>query len=268
MTSKARPVAHPKLTPLPDPPEHERDMQQLPYIAETIMTLRAYYRHTLGRSDVLVNGEGYLCPRAGLARTSPRPDCLVALNLPIAPETIEWEANGYTIEEIGQPPDFVLEVGSKTGGFNDHTRKRDVYAALEVQEYWRFDPTGGIYHDAPWRATFWWGVVTSRSPLKRGAMGYTGAIVPRWVWNCTGWKINCGSMNRQRDNTCPTSRSPWPSGTRPKTGPGQKRKGPSGLKPGYGSWKRNCAVYGVRKSRGNFRVERFTCAATHGSGLL
>ena len=149
MTSKARPVAHPKLTPLPDPPEHERDMQQLPYIAETIMTLRAYYRHTLGRSDVLVNGEGYLCPRAGLARTSPRPDCLVALNLPIAPETIEWEANGYTIEEIGQPPDFVLEVGSKTGGFNDHTRKRDVYAALEVQEYWRFDPTGGIYHDAP-----------------------------------------------------------------------------------------------------------------------
>ena len=149
MTSKARPVAHPKLTPLPDPPEHERDMQQLPYIAETIMTLRAYYRHTLGRSDVLVNGEGYLCPRAGLARTSPRPDCLVALNLPIAPETIEWEANGYTIEEIGQPPDFVLEVGSKTGGFNDHTRKRDVYVALEVQEYWRFDPTGGIYHDAP-----------------------------------------------------------------------------------------------------------------------
>ena len=149
MTSKAKPAAHTRLTMLPDPPEDERDMQQLPHMANAILTLRAYFRFTLGRSNVLVSGEGYLCRRAGEARRSPHPDCVVALNLPFAPDIIEQEGNGYTIEEIGQPPDFVLEVGSTTSGRRDYTVKRDIYAGLEVREYWRFDPTGGRHHDVP-----------------------------------------------------------------------------------------------------------------------
>ena len=148
MTSKAKPVAHPKLTLLPDPPEEERDMQQLPHMAKAILTLRAYYRYFLGRTDVLVNGEGYLCCRAGEARRSPHPDCLVALNLPFDPELITG-ANGYTIEEVGQPPDLVIEVGSPTSGVRDYTVKRDLYAALDVAEYWRFDLSGGRFHDVP-----------------------------------------------------------------------------------------------------------------------
>lgn len=148
MTSKARPIAGPKLTPLPDPPDEERDMQQLPHMAKAILTLRAYYRYFLGRTDVLVNGEGYLCRRAGDARRSPHPDCLVALNLPFDPELIT-EANGYTIEEVGQPPDLVIEMGSPTSGVRDYTVKRDLYSALDVAEYWRFDFSGGRFHDVP-----------------------------------------------------------------------------------------------------------------------
>ena len=147
MTSKARPIVHPQLTPLPDPPGEEL-MEQFPHFASAALTLRAYFHHYMGRDDVLVNGDGYLCRRAGEARRSPRPDCLVALNLPFDPEFIT-EANGYTIEEVGQSPDFVLEVGSKTTGRRDYTAKRDTYASLEVREYWRFDHTGGRYHDAP-----------------------------------------------------------------------------------------------------------------------
>ena len=56
---------------------------------------------------------------------------------------------GYSIEEQGKPPDFVLEVASVTTGQNDYTQKRDDYAAFGVPEYWRFDPSGGEYHDAP-----------------------------------------------------------------------------------------------------------------------
>ena len=60
---------------------------------------------------------------------------------------------GYSIEEHGKPPDFVLEVASVTTGQNDYTQKRDDYAAFGVPEYWRFDPSGGEYrgeyHDAP-----------------------------------------------------------------------------------------------------------------------
>ena len=56
---------------------------------------------------------------------------------------------GYSIEEHGKPPDFVLEVASVTTVQNDYTQKRDDYAAFGVPEYWRFDPSGGEYHDAP-----------------------------------------------------------------------------------------------------------------------
>lgn len=144
MTSKARPIAQPRLTPLPDPEEFR--MQQFPHFTRAGMILRAYFRQALERNDVLVSGDGYLCRRAGEARSSPRPDVLVALGLPFDPGIIE-EANGYTIEEIGRPPDFVLEVGSSSTGRRDYTVKRDIYAGMEVREYWRFDHTGGRYHD-------------------------------------------------------------------------------------------------------------------------
>ena len=147
MTSKAKPIAHPKLTFLPSPPEEDR-MQQYPHFTRAAVILRAYFRQLLGRTDVLVSGDGYVCRRAGEARRSPRPDVVVALGLPFDPAFIE-EANGYTIEEIGQPPDFVLEVGSPTTGRRDYTVKRDLYAGLEIREYWRFDHTGGDHHDVP-----------------------------------------------------------------------------------------------------------------------
>lgn len=144
MTSKAKPVVQPKLTLLPDPEEFR--MQQFTHFVRAGAILRAYFRHALGRNDVLASGDGYLCRRAGEARSSPRPDVLVALGLPFDPAIIE-QANGYTIEEIGQPPDFVLEVGSSTTGRRDYTVKRDIYAGMGVREYWRFDHTGGRYHD-------------------------------------------------------------------------------------------------------------------------
>lgn len=134
----------PRLTPLPDPPWEPDMVTQLPHVARIHTILADWFRH---RPDVLVAGEGYLCQAAGEARRSPHPDCMVALGLSIPPEEIEM-ANGYTISEIGQPPDFVLEVASESTGKRDYTVKRDQYAALGVTEYWRFDRTGGRFHDA------------------------------------------------------------------------------------------------------------------------
>ena len=74
------------------------------------------------------------------------PDLLVAFGVDHAGVT---GRHGYSIEEQGKPPDFVLEVASVTTGRNDYTQKRDDYAAFGVPEYWRFDPSGGEYHDAP-----------------------------------------------------------------------------------------------------------------------
>ena len=146
MTTKPRPAAvYPNLTELPDPPPLPDGMKQRPHIARTDQVLRSHYRR---QPNTLVSGEGYLCFEARDARRSPRPDCVVAFGLPFPAQLIE-EANGYVISEVGQPPDFVLEVGSPSTGRHDYTAKRDIYARLEVGEYWRFDPSGGQWHDVP-----------------------------------------------------------------------------------------------------------------------
>ena len=74
------------------------------------------------------------------------PDLLIAFGVDRA---FAVEQRGYSIRDQGKPPDFVLEVASLTTGRNDYTRKRDDYAAFGVLEYWRFDPSGGEYYDAP-----------------------------------------------------------------------------------------------------------------------
>ena len=137
--------AYPKLTPLPDPPKPPDAMKQQPFIARADQILRS---HFYPRTDVLVSGAGYLCRYPGEARRSPHPDCIVAIGLPFPADRIEMEANGYTISEVGQPPDFVLEVASESTRERDNTVKREQYAALEVKEYWRFAPHVGRYRGA------------------------------------------------------------------------------------------------------------------------
>ena len=133
------------LTRLPDPPKPPDAMQQFPHVDRAYTVLNDYYRD---RPDVLVACDGYLCYDASDIRRAPRPDCLIALDVAIPPASI-IEANGYMISEIGKPPDFVLEVASESTGRRDYTVKRDIYAGYLVGEQWRFDPTGGRFHDAP-----------------------------------------------------------------------------------------------------------------------
>ena len=134
------------LPPLPDPPK--KDMQQhinfvLPGISGTVAL---HLGAMLPGSTTLVSGDGYLCrSRSDLPRC-PYPDMVVAFY-------VDWESiiftNGYVIDEVGKPPDLVLEVASHRTGRRDYVEKREIYASLGVPEYWRFDHTGGDYHDAP-----------------------------------------------------------------------------------------------------------------------
>ena len=72
------------------------------------------------------------------------PDLTVAFD--INPDEIIGQ-RGYSIADIGKPPDFALEVASPTTGVRDYTYKRNRYAEFGIREYWRFDHTGGEYHD-------------------------------------------------------------------------------------------------------------------------
>lgn len=134
----------PRLTPLPDPPVSPNMQEQFPYISRAYVILEDHFS---ARPGVFVGGEGYLCYFPSEIPNAPKPDCIVALDLAIPAEEIA-ESNGYAISEIGKPPDFVLEVASKSTGRRDYTDKRDIYASYGVAECWRFDHTGGRYHDA------------------------------------------------------------------------------------------------------------------------
>ena len=135
-----------RLPPLPDPPK--MDMEQtrhfvLPGIPGTIAK---HLDAMIPGSTTLVGGNGYLCRRRSDLPCCPYPDLLVSFN-------VDWEdvifTNGYVIKEAGKPPDLVLEVASKSTGRRDYIGKREIYSAFGVPEYWRFDHTGGDYHDAP-----------------------------------------------------------------------------------------------------------------------
>ena len=128
---------------LPDPPKNGDKMNQEPIASSVRETLRVHFADSPG---TLVGGEGYLRLNARESEGWVVPDCLVAFG--VNPEAI-LARNGYVINEVGKPPDFALEIASESTGEADYTTKRDRYEELEVPEYWRFDATGGLYHDLP-----------------------------------------------------------------------------------------------------------------------
>ncbi len=105
----------------------------------------ALRRHLGSPETTIVLGEIPLGWRHNQSQGLLRPDLLVAFDIDRAAIIAQ---EGYSIEERGKPPDFALEVASKTTGRHDYTAKREGYANYGVPEYWRFDPTGGQYHDA------------------------------------------------------------------------------------------------------------------------
>ena len=154
MTTKPLPTqpAARRLPPLPDPPR-KVDMQENTFF-DTLAEVNTLGRH-LGAyphridADILASGRGYLCRHRGDLRQpgqTVQPDLIVAYG--VDPAAIVAN-NGYVIGEVGKSPELALEVASSTTGKNDYLGKRAIYAGLGVSEYWRFDHTGGDYHDAP-----------------------------------------------------------------------------------------------------------------------
>ena len=154
MTTKPLPAQQTarQLPPLPDPPRKD-DMQENTFfdiLAEgnTLGRHLGAYPHRFD-SHILACGRGYLCRHRGDLRQpgqAVQPDLIVAYG--VDPAAIVAN-NGYVIDEVGKSPELALEVASSTTGKNDYLGKQAIYARLGVSEYWRFDHTGGEYHDAP-----------------------------------------------------------------------------------------------------------------------
>ena len=94
----------------------------------------------------VVNGNTFIYYVEGDPRRSVSPDCFVIFDL--SDEALESikRHNTHLLWELGKAPDFVLEIGSRSTAADDLGRKRDLYAELEVREYWRYDATGGDFY--------------------------------------------------------------------------------------------------------------------------
>ena len=127
----------------PDPPEDPED--KMTSFDHLTINGNAYHliQHLGNHETTLVAGDRYLAlaPTRSLAGVR-YPDMLVAFGV----DPAAYKAsNAYVISEQGKPPDFVLEIASRSTGLIDVTDKRQDYAALGIGEYWRFDETGQ-YH--------------------------------------------------------------------------------------------------------------------------
>ena len=128
---------------LPDPPEGDPDdMTSFDHLTVS-GNVRYLIRHLGNPETTIVAGERYLTRALGAPATDRMaPDLLITLG---ADPEIYRENNGYIISEQRKPPDFVLEIASRSTGRQDVVEKRAAYADLEISEYWRFDETGEFH---------------------------------------------------------------------------------------------------------------------------
>ncbi len=133
---------------LPDPPKTPDE--KMTASLHLSVTGSAYHlaQHLGNPATTIVGADLYITPIPTAERADMTglvyPDLLVAFS---ADPALYRAHNGYVISEQGKPPDFVLEVASRSTGRRDTHDKRIAYADLGIPEYWRFDETGR-YHGA------------------------------------------------------------------------------------------------------------------------
>ena len=128
---------------VPEPPED--GMQQYDTTIYILAILGARYAHD---PNVLVAGSAvFIVYDSATPGSVIAPDGFVVFGVP--ERLIKRIRRLYRIEEWGPAPAFVMEVGSDSTAARDMGEKREIYARMGAQEYWRFDPSGGDRYGEP-----------------------------------------------------------------------------------------------------------------------
>ena len=122
----------------PEPPEDA--MQQFRTIHVVLSALLARYEND---PDTLVAEQSNLVYDSAVRGSVVAPDAFVVFG--VDADSIERGRRSYRIDEWGAPPAFVLEVASESTAARDLGEKREIYARMGAQEYWRLDRTGEYY---------------------------------------------------------------------------------------------------------------------------
>ncbi len=100
-------------------------------------------QHFGNPDNIIISGERYVTREPGPpAADRMAPALLIAFDAD--PEAYR-DSNGYVISEQGKPPDFVMEIASRSSGRQDVEVKPTRYADMGIPEYWRFDETGEFH---------------------------------------------------------------------------------------------------------------------------
>ena len=97
------------------------------------------------RDDVYVGIDQLVYYTEGEKAKSVAPDVFVSFDVP------SYKRDVYRISEEGKPPDWVIEIASRSTYTKDVDEKKDLYEAMGVGEYWVYDPKGDM-HDPRLRA--------------------------------------------------------------------------------------------------------------------
>ncbi len=98
--------------------------------------------HFSSRDDVYAQGDMFVYYRMNDPRSVVAPDVFVVIGALGNHKRNSW----FTWREGDRQPNFVLEIASESTWRWDASGKRDIYARIGVDEYWRFDPTGECFN--------------------------------------------------------------------------------------------------------------------------
>ncbi|MXW94224.1 MAG: Uma2 family endonuclease [Acidimicrobiaceae bacterium] len=138
------------------PPEVEIDYPEGPRVpegdlqtrrrVELLVALRQWHAGRSGAEGAWVCSDLNIYYREGDPRVVVAPDIAVAFGVDVA--AVENQPS-YRVWAAGAAPCFALEIASAETVRTDLEVKPAKYAELGVDEYWRFDPTGGELLDPP-----------------------------------------------------------------------------------------------------------------------
>ena len=117
-------------------PMAESKLQYTP-LTDTVSALENYF---IDRNDVFIAGDLLVYYRMNDNRTRVAPDVFVVFGAAGNHPRDSWLA-----WREGKTPDFVMEIASPSTWERDAAEKREIYASMDVTEYWRFDPTGECF---------------------------------------------------------------------------------------------------------------------------
>ena len=109
--------------------------------------LTTLHTHFDRRTDALISGDVFIYYRdeADLRRAL-APDILAIFS----PDVAQYrDRYGLSLCEVGQPPDFIMEIASPSTRRADLGYKRDAYNWMGAGEYWLFDPDDGANYGQP-----------------------------------------------------------------------------------------------------------------------